>query len=211
MLPPQDAALPQPPRRRSHAAPRRLDLVMDQAGSNELCVPGAVRIGGMSKPELLRALREQGVLLNVAAEALFEDVRFTTLDRQHVVPIVAVSVAGLGFGEGAVHAQIVARARELGLAECPLELGPHLRLQFPDQPCVDEDPRTRGRAPRGALTIASPPLDDLDETPKGFYLRRTTDACWLRGYWSWPGHVWSAEDVLVFAGQRHRIARTHPA
>ena len=44
-----------------------------------------------------------------------------------------------------------------------------------------------------------PPLDDTDETPKGFYLRRIDGVPWLRGYWSWPGHLWSPEDRRLFA------------
>jgi hypothetical protein len=88
----------------------------------------------------------------------------------------------------------------MGLTECPLELGPHLRLQFLDQPDgTDGMPLTHGRAPPGSITVASPPLDDRDETAKGFYLRRVDAVLWLRGYWSWPGHVWTPEDVLVFA------------
>ena len=50
----------------------------------------------------------------------------------------------------------------------------------------------------GAVVVASPPLDERDETPKGFYLRRIHGVLWLRGYWSWAGHVWSPQDVLVF-------------
>jgi hypothetical protein len=57
----------------------------------------------------------------------------------------------------------------------------------------------REGAPPGAITVASSPLDDSDETPKGFYLRRADGVLWLRRYWSSSGHIWSPEDVLVFA------------
>ncbi len=163
-------------------------------------LPNAVRVGGVGKAELLRALRERGVQLNQAAETLFEDRRFTVLDREQVIEIAAVSVAELGFGEGATHAQIRARALESGLAECPLELGPHLRLQFPDQLEGSAGfPPTRHRAPPGAITVASPSLDDRDETPRGFYLRRINGVLWLRGYWSSSAHICGAEDVFVFS------------
>lgn len=162
-------------------------------------MPGTVRIGGEEKPALLRALRERGVRLNGYAEALFADPRFTTLGRPEVLEIAALSVAEIGFGQGAEYGRIVARALESGWAECPLETGPHLRLAIADQPDGgDGTPRTDGRAPPGSLTVASPPLDDSDDTPKGFYLRRAEGASWLRGYRSWAGHVWSPEDVLVF-------------
>lgn len=161
--------------------------------------PSAVRVGGATKSDLLGALRERNIQLNQAAETLCADPRFTTLADEHLLEIEARSVSALGFAEGATYEALTARARESGLLECPLELAPHLRLQFLDQPEeVDETAPKTKRAPRGSLTIASAPLDDTDETPKGFYLRRMDGLLWLRGYWSWPGHVWSPEDVLVF-------------
>jgi|CXWL01.1.fsa_nt_gi hypothetical protein len=173
---------------------------IDRAGSHRGLVPSAVRIGGMSRLELVRGLRERDVQLNRHAEVLFEDRRFETLGSRHDIEIAALSVAELGFDDGATHAQIVARASEYGLVECPLEVGPHLRLQFLDQPDSSDGTRlTPGRAPPGCITVASLPLDDTDETPKGFYLRRVDGGLWLRGYQSWSGHIWSSEDVLVFS------------
>jgi hypothetical protein len=173
---------------------------MDQANRRHTSIPSAVRIGGMSKSELLQALREHDVQLNQAAEALFEDRRFTTLSRYQVIEITALSVSNLGFGEGATYGQLTARALESGLVECPLELGPHLRLQFQDQPeGANGLPTTHGRAPPESIIVASSPLDDSVQTAKGFYLRRAEGVLWLRGYWSWPGHIWSPKHVLVFS------------
>jgi hypothetical protein len=154
----------------------------------------------MNRAELLAVLRGHDIQLNAYAETLFEDSRFTTLARQHLVEIRALSVAELGFDGGATYGQLLAAALESGLAECPLELGPHLRLQFFDQPDgADDAPLTPGRAPHGSITIASSPLDDNDDTAKGFYLRRVHGVLWLRGYRSWRGHIWSPSDVLVFS------------
>lgn len=163
-------------------------------------MPTTVSVGGTSKSALRARLRDLDVQLNQAAEALFEDPRFTTLGERRVVEIAALSVAELGFDDGARYGQIIVRARESGLVECPLELGPHLRLRFLDQPDVTDGlPLAHGRAPPHSLTITSTPLDDGEETPKGFYLRRVDGVSWLRAYWSWSGHVWSPEDVLVFS------------
>ena len=162
-------------------------------------MPSVVRIGGVDKLELLQDLRTHKVQLNRAADMLFEDSRFVPLGQSQVVEIVALSVAELSFGEGATYRQLTARARELGLAECPLELGPHLRMQFLDQPEGSAGfPATPHRVPPGSITVASVPLDERDETPKGFYLRRIDGVPWLRGYWSWAGHTWSPEDRFVF-------------
>ena len=110
-----------------------------------------------------------------------------------------MSVSDLGFNGGATYAQIVARALELGLAECPLELAAYLRLQFMDQPvAAPKPPSAEPGSPPGAITIASKPLDDSEEVPKGFYLRNIDGTLWLRGYWSDAIHVWNGDDVLVF-------------
>jgi hypothetical protein len=163
-------------------------------------LPSAVRVGGMDKRELVQTLREHNVQLNQAAETLFDDRRFTPLGQSQIIEIAVLSVADLGFGEGATYEQLTARALESGLVECPLELGPHLRVQFLDQPEGSAGfPATKHQAPPGSITVASSPLDDCYETPKGFYLRRINGVLWLRGYRSWPGHIWSPEDVLVLS------------
>jgi hypothetical protein len=159
-----------------------------------------VRVGGLDQDALLDALRLRDVRLNPAAEALFADPRFLPLGRSRDIEIAALSVAELGFAEPATYARLGARAAESGLVECPLELGPYLRLQFLEQPeGAAGAPSTPGQAPPGSLTVASAPLDDRYETPKGFYLRRIDGAPWLRGYWSSPADVWNLQDVLVFA------------
>lgn len=173
---------------------------MAQAPQRRTSIPSAVRVGGMSTSELAQALGEQSVHLNQAAEALFEDRRFTPLKRQQVIQIAALSVADLGLRDGGTYGELTARALEAELFECPLELGPHLRMQFLDQPKGESrTPRRDGRAPRGSFTVTSSPLDDNAATPKGFYLTCVDGVLWLRGYWSSPDHLFSPEDVLVFS------------
>jgi len=95
--------------------------------------------------------------------------------------------------------QIHERAAQLGLLLCPLELGPHLRLQFLEQPEGSVGyPPSQHRAPPGSITVASPELVQDECTPKGFYLRHIEGILWLRGYRSGPEHLWSPEDRLVF-------------
>src|SRR5262245_46889232 len=93
----------------------------------------AVHIGGMGKTDLLQGLRTHNVQLNPAAEALFADSRFTPQIERQVIEIASFSVADLGFEQGASYEQLVGRAIESRLVECPLELGPRLRMQFLDQ------------------------------------------------------------------------------
>ncbi|MCG2592897.1 hypothetical protein LZ009_08900 [Ramlibacter sp. XY19] len=159
-----------------------------------------LRIGETSKPQLLADLRAAGVQLNAAAEELFADERFTTAPTRSLVEVATLSVASLTEGKGATFATLLELAAARDLFPCPLELAAHFRLQYLDQPegAMGHAP-SQHRAPPGSITVASAPLDDADETPKGFYLRRIEGVPWLRGYRSWPGHVWSPDDVLAFA------------
>jgi hypothetical protein len=158
-----------------------------------------ISIGGMTKPQLLAQLQAANVQLNDSARILFEDNRFKTSPKTFQVQIAEVSVADLGFIDGARIATIHARAIELGHLLCPLELAAHFRLQFPDQPeGFIGQPASQHRAPPGSLTIASPELTPDDNMPKGFYLRRIEGVLWLRGYRSGPEHLWSPADRFIF-------------
>lgn len=159
-----------------------------------------VRIGGTTKAELLQCLAKAGVQINPAGHQLFADERFRTLKLPSIVESVQTTVAGLGLSRGGTFAHILEAAAEHGLSVCPLELGPHLRLVLLDQAeGALGFTQTPHRAPPGSITVASAPLSEDDETPKGFYLRRIEGTLWLRGYKSWSGHVWGPEDMFLFA------------
>jgi hypothetical protein len=162
-------------------------------------VTRVIRIGGVGTSELLSRLESAGVELNEAAHALFADERFTTSAASTLIELIELSVAGLGLVSGAKFTEILEHAAATGLSLCPMEVGPHFRLQYTDQPeGYLGQPPSQHRAPPGSITVASAPLADDDETPKGFYLRRIEGVLWLRGYRSWPGHVWSPDDRFVF-------------
>jgi hypothetical protein len=163
-------------------------------------LPNVVSVGELSRPELLRVLGDSGIHLNQAAKDLFTDERFQPRRQAVDVKIEARSVSSLGFNGGATYGQIAARAFELGFAECSLELATYLRLQFLNQAEAPESPpSSEPGSPPGAITVASKPLDQSDEVPKGFYLRNIDRALWLRGYRSDASHVWSDADVFVFS------------
>ncbi len=186
-------------------SPRQTKTVADPLRS---AVTRTIRVGGMSKAELLARLSDAKVELNESARVLFAHDKFTTSSAVSNIQTVEVSVADLGClsgggggagGEGATIERIHERAAACGLSLCPLELGPHMRLQYLDQPeGFIGHPPSQHRAPPGSLTIASPELTSDDEIPKGFYLRRIEGVLWLRGYRSGADHLWSPEDVLVF-------------
>jgi hypothetical protein len=162
-------------------------------------VTRAVEIGGLTKPQLIHKLREHSILMNESAERLFADDRFSTLDTKHMLETVELTVGDLGYARGATSGEFFARAGQLGLEPCPLELGPHLRLAYLDQPEGSfGSPVRQHKAPFGSITIASEPLDDDPATPKGFYIRRIDGVLWLRGYTSERTYVWNPGDHLVF-------------
>lgn len=54
-----------------------------------------------------------------------------------------------------------------------------------------------GRAPSGALHIASEPLSDDEAYPKGFYLRVVDGETWLRGFRCDDTYEWGPEQLLA--------------
>ena len=159
-----------------------------------------VVIGGQTKVELVERLARSGVEINESGKILFASDRFITSHVPTQLTTVELSVRDLGFPRGATLSEVYASAWRVGLRSCPLELGPHLRLQFLDQPeGFVGQPVWKHRAPPGSLTIASEVLSDDDEFPKGFYLRRIQGTPWLRGYRCGPEHVWDPDDRMLFA------------
>jgi hypothetical protein len=166
-------------------------------------VPRSVRIGGLTKQALLAELQARGVQLNEMARIIFAYQDFATADVPAVIETMELSVGDLGHTEGATIAEVFDSAAKRALSLCPLELAPHLRLQFMEQPeGYRGHPSSEHRAPPGSLTIASQPLATDDGDLMGFYLRRISGVLWLRGYRSPAEHVWSAEDRFVFCRRR---------
>ena len=179
---------------------------------NDRSVTRMVRTGGLSKPELLAEFQKRGIELNDAGNALFAHSLFTTSATISVVETVEIPVVELGYQKGATTAQIHERAVRFGLSLCPLELGPHLRLQFLDQPeGFWGHPPSIHRAPPGSITVASHPLTQDDDDPKGFYLRCIKGVLWLRGYRCTAQHIWNPEDRLIFCVAHDTVRREIPA
>lgn len=158
-----------------------------------------VEVGGHTKPELIQRMQQHSIFMNELAERLFADDNFTTSANPHTLKSVGLTVQGLGLPDGANNPQIFKRANHLGLELCPLELGPHLRLAYLDQPeGYLGKPSRQNQAPYGSITIASEPLTEDDSFPKGFYLRRIKGELWLRGYVADGQHVWAPDDHFIF-------------
>ena len=168
----------------------------------------SVEVGGLTKAQLVQRLREHSILMNESAERIFSDDRFATSPTKHFLQTVELTVANLGYPQGATLAEIYSRATQLGLELCPLELGPYLRLAYLDQPEGSFGaPIRQHKPPIGAVTIASRPLSEDASAPKGFYVRRIDGALWLRGYSAEMTSVWSAGDHFVFCQPTHSLPK----
>jgi len=158
-----------------------------------------LRIGGVSKDQLLRQLYLNGVQLNPAAQDLFANDLFTIEAMPVSLEVHELAVEDLGLALGGTNHEVVKAAALLGLAPCPLEVAPQFRLQYMGQAEGHiGSPETKNCAPPGSITVISVPLSDDYETPKGFYLRKISGTLWLRGYRSDDEHIWSGKDRLAF-------------
>ena len=176
-----------------------MDFENEHTYPNCSTITRTVSVGGLTKSELIEELHRNAISMNESAERLFASDYFTTSDTRYSVTTVELTVRGLGFPRGATIDEICTRAAALGLGLCPLELGPHLRLQYLDQPeGYWGQPARQHQAPSGSITVASEKLTEDDDFPKGFYLRRIKGELWLRGYRCEPEHVWEADDHFIF-------------
>lgn len=158
-----------------------------------------IQVGGLTRSEILEELQANAVALNESAQQLLASDLFTTSATRYSVTTVELTVREFGLPQGAAITEIYARAAALGLGLCPLELGPHFRLQYLDQSeGYWGKPVRQHRAPSGSITIASEKLTEEDDFPKGFYLRRIKGVLWLRGYYSGPEYVWEPDDHFIF-------------
>jgi hypothetical protein len=154
-----------------------------------------VEFGGVPVGELRHRLASAGVEFNLLAEKLFASEHFAPTKTRQVASVVEVTLAELGLPDGGDLTQIAARVLQLGLQACPLDLAPHWRLQYVDQP--EEVETGKNKAPKGSITVLSPPLSDDEEFPKGFYLRRAGGRLWLRGYTCGMDVNWEPDAVVA--------------
>jgi hypothetical protein len=146
-----------------------------------------IEIGGLTKAQLLEEFRKHSIQMNEQGHRLFEESRFVVSTQRYAIKTVELSVADLGFPEGAISEEVYQRAAKMGLGVCPLELGPFMRLQFMNQP-------------EGArLTLSSQRLSQETDVPSGFYLRRLGEVLWLRGYTCSLDWVCPADEHFVFS------------
>jgi hypothetical protein len=144
-----------------------------------------LKLGCYENSQALRkALQVSGCRIGKWGNDILDQV--TVSPTETTVDLVVVTVADLYFKEGASRMAIYERAVALGLELCPSEVGPQLRLQYPDQP-QDE-----------WLRIAMEPILDAEGYRGIFRVGREHDELWLDGNFGNPHNFWHSFFSWVF-------------
>jgi len=145
-----------------------------------------IEIGGQTEQELEAALEDAGFRISDYAHHMLRHEDFTTAKNPEQADLVRLTVGDLGFDHDPTTDEIYQRAQELGLELCPAEVGPHLRLDYKDQPLGEW------------LRIAMKQISDPGGSPSVFRVGRLADGTWLNYYWALPTGEWDSDNRFVF-------------
>jgi len=137
---------------------------------------------------LKKALTDKGCRISDWAADILK--RMTVSPTEVELDLFYVSVAELGFKDGAKRSDIYERALKFGLELCPNEVGPQLRLQYDDQP-RDE-----------WLLIAMEPIRGSCGLLDVFGVGRDGGGLWLNDNTGNPGIFWLASNRWVFVRRK---------
>ena len=130
------------------------------------------------------ALTNAGFRIGDWASDILKKVQVSQSEIQ--LDLVILSVAELGFKEATRLDRIYAKAKELGLELCSPEVGPALRLAYPDQPYGEW------------LRIAMEPLAGSDDSLRVFKVVYGHDGRWLHSRYGLPDDLWLPGSRWVF-------------
>lgn len=148
-----------------------------------------IEIGTYGNVKSLRkALEDPGAQIgNWAGDILNE----TTLSKsKKSLDLVILTVKELGFPEGAQLKDIYEAADAQGLDLCPAEVGPQLRLQYPDQPSGEW------------LIIAMKPIKDSVGVLRLFHVCHVGSGRWLYADRGKPVFFWHPVYRFVFVRRK---------
>ncbi len=130
------------------------------------------------------AIENAGMYVSGWAEDILGKVSFARAKK--TLDLVVVTVADLGFPEGATTKEILDAAKKQGLSICPAEVGPQLRLQYKDQPLGEWN------------FIAMQPIVDSVGDSMLFLVGRHDGKRWLSSGFGNPGLLWFSFYRFVF-------------
>jgi len=143
-------------------------------------------IGGKDKKQLFKELKENNINISDYAKQMMNDKDFVTSKKPEQIPLVKLTVGGLGLKDGATTDEIYQRAEELGLELCSAETGPNLRLSYKNQPLNDW------------FRIAMKQITGRVGDPRVFYLECRDSGLWLLARWVEPDPRWDSHYKFAF-------------
>lgn len=127
------------------------------------------------------------------AEGILKKVKLAK--KKETLNLEVWTVKELGFSSSATREQVYEAAQKQGLELCPAEVGPQLRLQYPDQPQYEW------------LYIAMEPITASDGDQNVFRVGHDEDEVWLNSNWYNPDNVWDCDDRWVFVRRKSLATR----
>lgn len=149
-----------------------------------------IQLGAHKDADTYRAaLKQSGFRIGNWANDILGKPAFTVSEPTEI-DLVIVSVAELGFPNGAPRQKIYDKAESLGLSRCPAEVGPALRLQYPDQPNGEW------------LLIGMEPISDSDGILRVFNVGHDDYDQWLSSNFGDSSYFWLGDDRWVFVRRK---------
>ncbi|HEY9583978.1 MAG TPA: hypothetical protein VJI33_00105 [Candidatus Paceibacterota bacterium] len=142
--------------------------------------------GLVTADDFRRALKAAGHHIGDWANDILGQCAFTASTKETEVDLVVVSVSELGFPNGATRQEIYRKAQKLGLMLCSPEVGPQLRLQYPDQPLNQW------------LLIGMEPIAGSVGYLRVFSVGRLDDGSWLSSNFGDADNFWDGDSLWVF-------------
>lgn len=146
-----------------------------------------IMIGGTSTDELLELLAQHGFKVSAWAKDLMQQPAFVCGARETEIDLVYLTPRDLGFTEAPTTPELFARAKERGLKLCPAEVGPRLRLNYPEQLAGDY------------IWVGMEPIVSSEGYPRVFLLGHVRGFPWLLADFAYPGDRWALACPFVFA------------
>ncbi len=149
-----------------------------------------VPLGGKTVERFKSKLTPPKYYISDWANQLLESGDFMVLKGTETADLVRLSVADLGFPDGATTDQIYQKAEELGLELCPAEVGPQLRLST-------DDP--------DYMLIAMKQITDRGGGPDVFYLYSGGGELGLSADGAEPDRRWGPGNRFVFLLRKEKL------
>ena len=159
--------------------------------ANNFQIWKTIKLGTCSSADVLsQALQVGDFRIGDRGKDILGKPAFKVSPKETSIELVNISVAELGFKDGATRKDIYERAISLGLELCPNEVGPQLRLQYKDQPGGEW------------LRIAMEPIAGSNGDLYVFDVALIDGGLWVFGYYGNPGSFWYGLNRWVFARRK---------